>query len=114
MKTEMQEPVDEAAVAELAKRIPVRHIPRLLVYLSARLLTEDTGPENYPGKLQEGLQTARLLTARELAHHLNLPESWIRDQQRSGRIPSIRAGKYVRFNLTEVQRALAQNRAGET
>ena len=39
LTTEMQESM-EAAVAEWARRIPVDQIPRVLAFLSARLLAE--------------------------------------------------------------------------
>ena len=51
----------------------------------------DVGSINHP----------RLLTAKQLADRLNLPESWVRDQTRSRAtdpIPCLRFGKYVRFN----------------
>jgi excisionase family DNA binding protein len=59
-------------------------------------------------------ETARdaknLLRAGELAERLNVPESWVRTEERAGRIPSIRLRKYVRFKLNDVERALAERR----
>lgn len=51
-----------------------------------------------------------LLTAGQLAKQLNLPESWVRTEERAGRIPGIRAGRYVRFKLADVEAALARRR----
>jgi excisionase family DNA binding protein len=51
-----------------------------------------------------------LLTASQLAKRLNLPESWLRTEERAGRIPSVRAGRYVRFKLADVEAALARRK----
>lgn len=50
-------------------------------------------PEDIPG---------RLIDVRELAQILNVPVSWLYEHTRKGAIPSIRVGKYVRFNPQEV------------
>jgi excisionase family DNA binding protein len=44
----------------------------------------------------------RLLTPDELAERLKVPVSWVYEQSRVGKIPTIRIGKYVRFRLNEV------------
>ena len=44
----------------------------------------------------------RLVDVREMARILNVPVSWLYDRTRKGAIPSIRIGKYVRFNSEEV------------
>jgi len=102
----MEEGLD-AAVVEWARRIPVDQIPCVLALLAARLLTE-----GYAGRVSDhngasAPECERLLAAGELAERLNLPESWIRNEERLGRIPSVRAGKYVRFKLKDVEQALA-------
>ena len=38
----------------------------------------------------------RLLTAEELAERLNVPSSWPLEHARSGAIPHLRLGRYVR------------------
>jgi excisionase family DNA binding protein len=50
----------------------------------------------------------KLLTADELAEYLGMHESWVRTEERAGRIPGVRLGKYVRFKLSDVERALAE------
>lgn len=107
--TEMQGKMD-AAVVDWAKRIPLDQISAVLAFLAARLLVE-----GYVARLQDqhnsvAQESKALLTAAELAEHLNLPDSWIRNEERLGRIPSVRAGKYVRFKLDDVERALADRR----
>lgn len=59
------------------------------------------------GRPAEDHQTAELLTAPELAALLHLNESWIRGQQREGKLPFVRAGKYIRFRVSEIEAALA-------
>jgi len=48
----------------------------------------------------------RLLDAKEMAARLGLPESFVRTKERLGLIPSVRAGRYVRFKPDEVALAL--------
>jgi excisionase family DNA binding protein len=45
----------------------------------------------------------RLLDAREIAERLGVPESWVRESARSGAIPCVRLGRYVRFDLADVE-----------
>jgi excisionase family DNA binding protein len=45
-----------------------------------------------------------LLTAKQLAEHLSVPETWVREQARIGALPSIKLGHYVRFRLDDVNR----------
>lgn len=47
--------------------------------------------------------TGRLLDAPELAALLNVPASWVRESVRSGAIPHVRLGRYVRFELADVE-----------
>jgi excisionase family DNA binding protein len=44
----------------------------------------------------------QLLTVEELAERLRVPVSWCYEQSRQGKIPTIRIGRYIRFNLAEV------------
>jgi len=105
----MQQKVD-AAIADLVGRIPVEQIPSALVLLAARLAAESNTGHRWEHEDASQDPAKKLVTATELAERLNLPESWLRNQERLGRIPSIRAGKYVRFNLGEVERSLAERK----
>ena len=49
-----------------------------------------------------------LIDARDMARRLNVHESWVRTEQRAGRIPFVQVGRYVRFNPAQVQAALIQ------
>ena len=44
----------------------------------------------------------RLLDAAELSELLNVSERWVREQTRSGAIPHVRLGRFVRFDLDDV------------
>jgi excisionase family DNA binding protein len=46
--------------------------------------------------------TDRLLTAGEVAELLSVPVSWVRESSRSGAIPCVRLGRYVRFDRAAV------------
>jgi excisionase family DNA binding protein len=54
----------------------------------------------------------RLLAAGELAELLNVPESWIREHTRSGAIPHVRLGRYVRYDRDDVLAWVEETKAG--
>ena len=43
-----------------------------------------------------------LMTAAEVAELLSVPVSWVRESTRSGAIPHIQLGRYVRYDHGEV------------
>jgi excisionase family DNA binding protein len=49
-----------------------------------------------------------LLGAPKLAKRFGVPESWIREQARQGKLPCLRLGHYMRFRLEEVERYLTE------
>jgi excisionase family DNA binding protein len=44
----------------------------------------------------------RLLDPEELAERLKVPVSWVYENSRQGKIPTIRIGRYVKFKLNDV------------
>ena len=50
-----------------------------------------------------------LIDAPELAARLDLPAAWVRRQAREGRLPSLRFGRRVFFNLPAVIEALREH-----
>src|SRR5271170_5741459 len=94
-------------LADWAERIPVDQIPNVLAFLSNRWLKEASTRCNAEHVTSNAV-TEKYLTASELAKHLKLPETWVRNAERLGRIPGVRLGKYVRFRLDEVEKALAE------
>lgn len=45
----------------------------------------------------------RLLIAKEVAERLSLPESWVREATRDGRLPHLQLGRYRRYRWTEIE-----------
>jgi len=50
----------------------------------------------------------RLLTADEVAEMLRVDRSWVYSATRSGRIPHIRLGRYVRFSEAAIETWMAE------
>jgi excisionase family DNA binding protein len=57
----------------------------------------------------------RLLDAKAIADRLGVPESWVRESARSGAMPCVQLGRYVRFDLADVEAWLQEcKRPGRT
>lgn len=54
----------------------------------------------------------RLLTAPELAEFLGVPTTWVREHTRSGAIPHVPLGRYVRYDRGDVLAWVASIKAG--
>jgi len=52
----------------------------------------------------------RLLTADDVAELLAVPVSWVRESTRSGAMPCVRLGRYVRFERAAVEAWLEECR----
>jgi excisionase family DNA binding protein len=50
----------------------------------------------------------RLVDAHFVAERLGVPTSWVRESTRSGAMPHVRLGRYVRFDLADVDRWLEE------
>jgi excisionase family DNA binding protein len=57
--------------------------------------------------------TDRLLTAAAVAELLAVPESWVRQETRAGRLPHLQLGRYKRYERTEVLAWVEGQRAGQ-
>jgi excisionase family DNA binding protein len=44
-----------------------------------------------------------LLTASEVAELLSVPESWVRQATREGRLPHVRLGRYRRYQQSQIE-----------
>jgi hypothetical protein len=98
----------DPALVQMANDIAVDRIPALLVLLAARLVVETNTKTHEKNDLPHPIEA--LVTAGGLAAHLGLQESWVRNEERAGRIPSVHLGRYIRFRITEVERVLARTR----
>jgi len=54
----------------------------------------------------------RLLTAAEVAELLAVPESWVRDATRAGRLPYLALGRYRRYSRAAIAAWLDERRGG--
>ncbi len=54
----------------------------------------------------------QLLTAAEVAELLAVPESWVREATRAGRLPHVCLGRYRRYELGAIEAWLAEQRGG--
>jgi excisionase family DNA binding protein len=54
----------------------------------------------------------RLLTAAEVADILALPESWVREATRAGRLPHLKLGRYRRYSRQAIEAWLEEQQAG--
>ena len=52
----------------------------------------------------------RLLTAKEVAALLAVPESWVREATRAGRLPYLALGRYRRYERRAIEAWLAEQR----
>ncbi|MHC4947206.1 MAG: hypothetical protein ACYTG1_02945 [Planctomycetota bacterium] len=48
------------------------------------------------------------INLQQLARRLGLPMAWLRAEAEAGRLPCLRAGRRLMFNITEVEDALAR------
>jgi excisionase family DNA binding protein len=55
----------------------------------------------------------RLLNAAEVADRLSVPESWVRQESRAGRMPHVELGRYRRYDWEAVVGWLEGQRAGQ-
>jgi excisionase family DNA binding protein len=59
--------------------------------------------------------TESLLNAAAIAERLGVPKTWVLESARSGAMPCVRLGRYVRFNLADVEDLLDEcTRPGRT
>jgi excisionase family DNA binding protein len=54
----------------------------------------------------------RLLTAKEVATLLAVPESWVREATREGRLPHLQLGRYRRYQRRAIEAWLQERQAG--
>jgi excisionase family DNA binding protein len=65
-------------------------------------LRDAVGATGRSAEVESAVSADRLLAAAEVAELLAVPERWVREHTRSGLIPHIRLGRYVRYRRTAV------------
>jgi excisionase family DNA binding protein len=56
---------------------------------------------------QSSLTANALLTASDVATLLGVPKTWVYEQSRLGRIPTVTLGRYKRYRLAAIQEWIA-------
>jgi excisionase family DNA binding protein len=54
-----------------------------------------------------------LLTAKQVSELLQVPERWVYQAARDGRMPHVRLGRYVRFESEQIDDWVASLRSGD-
>lgn len=94
--------LQDSSLEELRQFVPLLDAVRTRAFLRlVELLAERT---------EEPPAATQLVTATELARILGVPQSWVRQAARQGRVPSVRFGRYVRFDPVEVRKTLDAQR----
>src|SRR5690242_18665889 len=96
-----------------ANSLPADRIPAALTEIAAKQSALAAVEAALAARLHQGGSnrsggaTSGLIDARALAIRLGVHESFVRTAARAGKIPSVRIGRYVRFDPTAVIEALA-------
>jgi excisionase family DNA binding protein len=67
---------------------------------------DDADPRAY--ERRPGYPRGALLTAGEVAQLLGVPRTWVYQQSRAGRIPTVRLGRYRRYRQEAIERWLEE------
>jgi hypothetical protein len=59
-----------------------------------------------------GAPLGRLLDAVEVGKRLGVPASWVAREARADRLPHVRLGRYMRFELPAVEAFIVESRRG--
>ena len=89
-----------------ARRLSLLRLPRGKAGTHVRRYTVGPrAPSGPPGRGHRGHGgvNGRLLDAVEVVDRLSVPVSWVRESARSGATPCVRLGRYVRFDLADVE-----------
>ena len=99
-----------------ATGLPRSAIAALLVRIAAvqgALAARLAGPDADVACAPEPSAMSELVDVKEMARRLDVHESWVRTEQRAGRIPCVKVGRYPRFHPAEVEAAIAQRPTGK-
>jgi excisionase family DNA binding protein len=90
--------------------VPVHEIPALLVKLAAAQATLQTRLLTHGERGRKDEDHEALLEAKDVAAWLGVKEDYVRDLGRKGEIPTVKIGKYVRFERNSIREWIAQQR----
>lgn len=100
----MRSPSLVDAVALGAIPALIAEAERIKALLFARLVS--------PRPVPDAPASDPLLTPKQAAQFLNVPVSWVRERGRTGALPSVKLGHYMRFRRADLERAMATLEAG--
>ncbi len=90
--------------------VPVHEIPALLVRLAAAQASLQTKLLMHGVQGRNDGEHETLLEAKDVAAWLGVKEDYVRDLGRKGEIPTVKIGKYVRFERDSIREWIAQQR----
>jgi excisionase family DNA binding protein len=90
--------------------VPVEEIPALLVKLAAAQARLQLRLLMHRAQSSRNEESETLLEAKDVADWLGVKEDYVRDLGRRGEIPTVKIGKYVRFERDSIREWIAQQR----
>ena len=93
--------------------VPVHEIPAILVKLAAAQASLQTKLLMHGVQGRNDGEHETLLEAKDVAEWLGVKEDYVRDLGRRGEIPTVKIGKYVRFDRASIRAWIAQQRESD-
>ena len=90
--------------------LPVEQIPALLVKLAAAQARLQLRLLMHRAQSHRSEESETLLEAKDAADWLGVKEDYVRDLGRRGEIPTVKIGKYVRFERDSIREWIARQR----
>jgi len=95
-----------ATLKRYACELPSEDLPALMGALETIKALAWTRLATGEREQQPSTDTRGLLDAKAMAERLRVPESWLRESARRGRVPCVYVGRYMRFDPECVRGAL--------
>ena len=91
--------------------VPIEQIPALLAKLAAAQARLQLRLLMHRAQSSRNEESETLLEAKDVADWLGVKEDYVRDLGRRGEIPTVKIGKYVRFERDSIRDWIAQQRS---
>jgi len=96
-------------IIDTEKQLTREHAAALLAKVAEVLMVMESKPQ----PTETGQGDNGYWSAKRLAEYLDVPESWVYEQARLGKLPCEKLGRYVRFRLADVEAALTRINGGK-